>query len=113
MCVRRFEVRAGRLTAACGGDDGRVGVVVWWVARESAGGGYRALTPSSVHFSYYVNNRQPNGSRYRNVLSSEACSSGGERVVGDGETQWKEHEREGDQKETRHRVLACVPSECR
>ena len=33
------------------------------------------------------------------------------RVDGDDETQWKEHEREGDQEETRHRVLACVPSE--
>jgi hypothetical protein len=29
------------------------------------------------------------------------------------ETQRKEHEREGDQEETRHRVLACVPSEYR
>ena len=26
---------------------------------------------------------------------------------------WKEHERKGDQEETRHRVLACVPSEYR
>jgi hypothetical protein len=34
----------------------------------------------------------------------------GVRVVGDDETQRKEHEREGDQEETRHRVLACVPS---
>ena len=33
------------------------------------------------------------------------------RVDGDDETQRKEHEREGDQEETRHRVLACVPSE--
>ena len=68
MCVRRFEVRgaADRRAVEMTG----VGVEVWWVARESAGGGYRALTPSSVHFSYYVNNRQPNGSRYRNVLSS-------------------------------------------
>ena len=32
------------------------------------------------------------------------------RVVGDDGTQRKEHEREGDQEETRHRVLACVPS---
>ena len=91
-----------------------VGVVVWWVARESAGGGYRALTPSSVHFSYYVNNRQPIITEAAiETCSPQACSSGGERVVGDGETQWKEHEREGDQKETRHRVLACVPSEYR
>ena len=37
----------------------------------------------------------------------------GVRVDGDDETQWKEHEREGDQEETRHRVLACVPSEYR
>ena len=37
----------------------------------------------------------------------------GVRVDGDGETQRKEHEREGDQEETRHRVLACVPSEYR
>ena len=68
MCVRRFEVRgaADRRAVEMTG----VGVEVWWVARESAGGGDRALTPSSVHFSYYVNNRQPNGSRYRNVLSS-------------------------------------------
>jgi hypothetical protein len=42
------------------------------------------------------------------VLSKLAV---GVRVVGDGETQRKEHEREGDQEETRHRVLACVPSE--
>jgi hypothetical protein len=42
-----------------------------------------------------------------NVLSKLAV---GVRVVGDGETQRKEHEREGDQEETRHRVLACVPS---
>jgi hypothetical protein len=39
----------------------------------------------------------------------------GVRVDGDGETQRKDHEREGDQEETRHRVLArvlaCVPSE--
>ena len=27
------------------------------------------------------------------------------------ETQRKEHEREGDQEEPRHRVIACVPSE--
>ena len=40
-------------------------------------------------------------------------ASVGVRVVGDGETQRKEHEREGDQEETRHRVLACVPSEYR
>jgi hypothetical protein len=44
------------------------------------------------------------------VLSKLAV---GVRVVGDGETQRKEHEREGDQEETRHRVLACVPSEYR
>ena len=65
--------------------------------------------PSSVQFSYYINNRQPNGS-LSNVLSKLAV---GVRVVGDGETQRKEHEREGDQEETRHRVLACVPSEYR
>ena len=37
----------------------------------------------------------------------------GVRVDGDDETQplRKEHGREGDQEETRHRVLACVPSE--
>ena len=34
----------------------------------------------------------------------------GVRVDGDDGTQRKEHEREGDQEETRHRVLACVPS---
>jgi hypothetical protein len=62
---------------------------------------------SSVQFSYFVNNRQPNGS-LSNVLSRLAV---GVRVDGDGETQRKEHEREGDQEETRHRVLACVPSE--
>jgi len=44
------------------------------------------------------------------VLSKLAV---GVRVVGDGETQRKEHEREGDQEETRHRVLACVPSPLR
>ena len=37
--------------------------------------------------------------------------AGGVRVDGDDETQRKEHEREGDQEETLHRVLACVPSE--
>ena len=37
----------------------------------------------------------------------------GVRVDGDDETQRKEHERKGDQEETRHRVLACVPSEYR
>ena len=56
--------------------------------------------------SYFINNRQPNGSLSK-VLSKLAV---GVRVVGDGETQRKEHEREGDQEETRHRVLACVPS---
>ena len=66
-----------------------------------------ARRSSSVQFSYFVNNRQPNGS-LSNVLSKLAV---GVRVVGDGETQRKEHEREGDQEETRHRVLACVPSE--
>ena len=60
-----------------------------------------------VQFSYYINNRQPNGSLL-NVLSRLAV---GVRVDGDDETQRKEHEREGDQEETRHRVLACVPSE--
>ena len=64
---------------------------------------------SSVQFSYYINNRQPNGS-LSNVLSRLAV---GVRVDGDDETQRKEHEREGDQEETRHRVLACVPSEYR
>ena len=54
-----------------------------------------------------INNRQPNGS-LSNVLSRLAV---GVRVDGDDETQRKEHEREGDQEETRHRVLACVPSE--
>ena len=63
----------------------------------------------SVQFSYYINNRQPNGS-LSNVLSRLAV---GVRVDGDDETQRKEHEREGDQEETRHRVLACVPSEYR
>jgi len=58
MCVRRFEVRVGRADRRAAEMTG-VGVEVWWVARESAGGGYRALTPSSVHFSYYLNNRQP------------------------------------------------------
>ena len=62
--------------------------------------------PSSSS-SYYINNRQPKGSLL-NVLSRLAV---GVRVDGDDETQWKEHEREGDQEETRHRVLACVPSE--
>ena len=65
-----------------------------------------------VQFSYYIiniNNRQPNGS-LSNVLSRLAV---GVRVDGDDETQWKDHEREGDQEETRHRVLACVPSEYR
>ena len=36
------------------------------------------------------------------------------RVDGEDETQQKEHEREGDQealRQTRQRVLACVPSE--
>ena len=63
----------------------------------------------SVQFSYYINNRQLNGS-LSNVLSRLAV---GVRVDGDDETQRKEHEREGDQEETRHRVLACVPSEYR
>ena len=62
-----------------------------------------------VQFSYYINNRQPNGS-LSNVLSRLAV---GVRVDGDDETQRKEHEREGDQEETRHRVLACVPSKYR
>ena len=62
-----------------------------------------------VQFSYYINNRQPNGS-LSNVLSRLAV---GVRVDGDDETQRKELEREGDQEETRHRVLACVPSEYR
>ena len=62
-----------------------------------------------MQFSYYINNRQPNGS-LSNVLSRLAV---GVRVDGDDETQRKEHEREGDQEETRHRVLACVPSEYR
>ena len=48
----------------------------------------------------YINNRQPNGS-LSNVLSRLAV---GVRVDGDDETQRKEHEREGDQEETRHRV---------
>ncbi len=43
---------------------------------------------SSVQFSYYI--------------------KVGVRVDGDDETQRKEHEREGDQEETRHRVLACA-----
>ena len=51
--------------------------------------------------SIFVNNRQPNGS-LSNVLSKVAV---GVRVVGDGETQRRGHEREGDQEETRHRVL--------
>ena len=59
-----------------------------------------------IQFSYCINNRQPNGS-LSNVLSRLAV---GVRVDGDDETQRKEHEREGDQEETRHRVLACVPS---
>ena len=67
------------------------------------------ISSSSSSSSYFVNNRQPNGS-LSNVLSKLAV---GVRVVGDGETQRKEHEREGDQEETRHRVLACVPSEYR
>jgi hypothetical protein len=77
MCVRRFEVRGAadrRAVEMTGVGGGLVG------GQGAAGGGYRASTPSSVHFhSYYVNNRQPipNGSRYRNVLS-QACSSGGE-----------------------------------
>ena len=54
----------------------------------------------------YINYRQPNGSLSK-VLSKLAV---GVRVVGDGETQRREHEREEDQEETRHRVLACVPS---
>jgi hypothetical protein len=66
--------------------------------------------PSSSS-SYYINDRQPNGS-LSNVLSRLAV---GVRV--DGTTammrHWKEHERKGDQEETRHRVLACVPSEYR
>ena len=62
---------------------------------------------SSSSSSYYINNRQHNGS-LSNVLSRLAV---GVRVDGDDETQRKEHEREGDQEETRHRVLACVPSE--
>jgi hypothetical protein len=64
---------------------------------------------SSSSSSYFINNRQPNGSP-SNVLSKLAVEV---RVVGDGETQRKDHEREGDQEETRHRVLACVPSEYR
>ena len=72
-------------------------------------GSCRSLFISSVQFSYYINNRQPNGS-LSNVLSRLAV---GVRVDGDDETQRKEHEREGDQEETRHRVLACVPSEYR
>ena len=76
MCVRRFEVRgaADRRAVEMTG----VGVEVWWVARESAGGGYRALTPSSVHFSYYVNNRQPITEAAIETCSPQACSSGGE-----------------------------------
>ena len=53
----------------------------------------------SVQFSYYINNRQPNGS-LSNVLSRLAV---GVRVDGDDErheTQRKEHEREGDQEVT-------------
>ena len=69
--------------------------------------GCRSVQFSSVQFSYYINNRQPNGS-LSNVLSRLAVEV---RVDGDDETQRKEHEREGDQEETRHRVLACVPSE--
>ena len=57
--------------------------------------------------SYYINDRQHSGS-LSNVLSRLAV---GVRVDGDDETQRKEHEREGDQEETRHRMLACVPSE--
>ena len=68
-----------------------------------------AVQFSSVQFSYCINNRQPNGSLSK-VLSRLAV---GVRVDGDDETQRKEHEREGDQEETRHRVLACVPSEYR
>ena len=67
----------------------------------------RVALPASVQFSYYINNRQPNGS-LSNVLSRLAV---GVRVDGDDETHRKEHERKGDQEETRHRVLACVPSE--
>ena len=63
----------------------------------------------AVQFSYYINNRPPNGS-LSTGLSRLAVEV---RVDGDDETQRKEHEREGDQEETRHRVLACVPSEYR
>jgi hypothetical protein len=56
----------------------------------------------SVQFSYYINNRQPSGS-LSNVLSRLAV---GVRVDGDDETQRKEHEREGDQEETRHSLRA-------
>ena len=62
---------------------------------------------SSVQFSYYINIRQPNGS-LSNVLSkvlSRLHVAVGVRVDGDDETQRKEHEREGVQEETRHRVL--------
>ena len=56
-----------------------------------------------VQFSYYINDRQPNG-RLSNVLSRLAV---GVRVDGDGETQRKEHEREGDQEESRRHATGC------
>ena len=85
------------------------------VARLVRYGPVRQKTNFSNKFkfssSYYLNNRQPICS-YRkpieHVLSRLAV---GVRVDGDDETHRKEHEREGDQEETRHRVLACVPSE--
>ena len=74
---------------------------------KSLGEGFLARQcDTGVQFSYYINNRQPSLSNV-NVLSRLAV---GVRVDGDDETQRKEHEREGDQEETRHRVLACVPS---